>query len=61
MLELAYGYFKAAIINMFKQLKIKMVIINDREISAEKQKRTKDILDMKSTISEIKHLLDALN
>ena len=30
MLELAYGYFKVAIINMFKELKIKMVRINDR-------------------------------
>ena len=35
--------------------------MTDGEISAEKQKRTKEILDMKSTIFEIKHLLDALN
>lgn len=54
---LEYWYFKVAIINMFKEVKIKM-IINDRwEISAEKQelqKRTTEILDMKTTIFEIK-------
>lgn len=30
MLELAYKYFNVAIISMFKELKIKIVIISDR-------------------------------
>lgn len=41
MLGLASRDFKAATINMFKELKIKVVITSDREISARNQKLQK--------------------
>lgn len=65
MLELAGKDFKVAILTA-QRGKVKMFVLDERKILAEKQKKHKKknplkILELKNSVSELKNSLDGLN